>query len=71
MFSTTNYHVRVLYVVFNWLLVGDDNPSFRGKFEVFMFHTENQGGGANSKKVNIHPKIPEIDLDFFLTFIDF
>ena len=28
--------------------------------------------GANSKKVNTHPKIPEIDLDFFkllLTFI--
>ena len=23
------------------------------------------GGGANSKKVNTHPKIPEIDLDFF------
>ena len=22
------------------------------------------GGGANSKKVNTHPKIPEIDLDF-------
>ena len=23
------------------------------------------GGGANSKKVNTHPKIPEIDLDFY------
>ena len=23
-----------------------------------------RGGGANSKKVNTHPKIPEIDLDF-------
>ena len=23
------------------------------------------GGGANSKKVNTPPKIPEIDLDFF------
>ena len=23
------------------------------------------GGGGNSKKVNTHPKIPEIDLDFF------
>ena len=25
----------------------------------------NVGGGANSKKVNTHPKIPEIDLDFY------
>ena len=25
-------------------------------------------GGANSKKVNTHPKIPEIDLDFFRLF---
>ena len=23
------------------------------------------GGGGNSKKVNTHPKIPDIDLDFF------
>ena len=26
------------------------------------------GGGGNSKKVNTHPKIPEIDLDFFRLF---
>ena len=25
-------------------------------------------GGGNSKKVNTHPKIPEIDLDFFRLF---
>ena len=26
------------------------------------------GGGGNSKKVNTHPKIPKIDLDFFRLF---
>ena len=29
-----------------------------------------QGRGANSKKVNTHPNIPEIDLDFFFTFFE-
>ena len=29
------------------------------------------GGGANSKKVNTHPKIPEIDLDFFRLLLTF
>ena len=27
-----------------------------------------EAGGANSKKVNTHPKVPEIDLDFFRLF---
>ena len=29
------------------------------------------GGVANSKKVNTHPKIPEIDLDFFRLILTF
>ena len=29
------------------------------------------GGGGNSKKVNTHPKIPEIDLDFFRLLLTF
>ena len=38
-------------------------------------HLENGGGGggggANSKKVITHPKIPEIDLDFFRLLLTF
>ena len=30
--------------------------------------TQEIRGGANSKKVNTHSKIPEIDLDFFRLF---
>ena len=29
------------------------------------------GGGTNSKKVNTHRKIPEIDLDFFRLLLTF
>ena len=34
-------------------------------FSMMFMVIRSGGGGGNSKKVNTHPKIPEIDLDFF------
>ena len=38
---------------------------------VFMYFLTLSFRGANSKKVNTHPKIPEIDLDFFRLLLTF
>ena len=60
----------------------DPNPTtiirrtfhFQDCFEILIvvsFCITFWGGGGNSKKVNTHPKIPEIDLDFFRLLLTF
>ena len=46
--------------VFHMIMIDSCPNLFLKKFPG---HTVDKGGGGNSKKVNTHPKIPEIDLD--------
>ena len=47
------------------------NYKYRNVSLVNLSHMKLRGGGGNSKKVNTHPKIPEIDLDFFRLLLTF